>query len=414
MKKIYTILVLTFLSVIMQAQCLVTITSSNIQCNGECNGSATANPVGVPPYNFLWSPGGMTTQTITGLCAGTYTVTVVDGASCTSTSTATIVEPTAMTATSTQTNPSCNGDCNGTATAFVSGGTPGYTHKWNTVPAQTSATANGLCAGVYYDTISDANGCTTILPPVTITQPGVLVAGATASSVTCFGGNNGSATASATGGTPAYSFSWSTIPAQTTATITGLSAGTYTCTVTDSKGCTSTASCVVNQPSSSVAVVGSSTSASCPTCCDGSASSSVAGGTPGYTYLWSPGGETTSGISAICPGNYTVCATDANGCSHCDTVSVNFSVGINEVGTDDWNIYPNPVSSVLEIEISKVFSGSLYLRLYDLLGNRVLSTREDVNGVIKKNLALQFLPPGAYFLELELDGKSTTKKIIKQ
>lgn len=414
MKKIYTTIGMSFIAIMMQAQCLVTISGTNVQCNGMCNGAATANPVGIPPYNYLWSPGGMTTQTVTGLCAGTYTVAVVDGTSCTATNTVTITEPTALAAVSTQTNISCNGACDGSATVFVSGGTAGYTHKWNTVPVQTNATATNLCPGVYYDTITDASGCGIVLsPPVIITEPGVLVAIAAASSVSCFGGNNGSATASQTGGTPAFSYAWSTTPPQTTASISGLPTGTYSVTVTDSKGCSSTASCIVNQPSAALSVTTSSVDASCGTCCDGSASSSVSGGTSGYTYMWSPGGQTTSGITAVCPGNYTVCATDANGCSQCDTVSVNFVAGIDEIGLEEFRIYPNPVSSFLEIEITTSSSQMITLILYDVIGNKVSMISEETNGISKKKLAMETLPPGVYFLRAEIAGKYITKKITK-
>jgi hypothetical protein len=416
MKKIYTSVVLLFTAVVMHAQCFVTASGTNVTCNGLCNGTATATAAGIPPINYLWSPGGQTTATISGLCAGTYTVSIVDGSSCNSTATVTITAPAAITALSSKTNIPCNGLCNGTATAFVSGGTAPYSHKWNSIPVQASATADSLCVGNYYDTISDANGCSFILGPVSITEPAPLAAMVTCSSVSCFGGSNGSATASQVGGTGSFTYAWNTIPVQTTATITGLTPGTYSCTVTDANGCSSTSGCTVNQPSAPLATNSTSTDASCASCCNGSATVTPSGGTPGgYTYMWSPGGQTTATISAVCPGNYTVCVTDPNGCSQCDTVSVNFTTGIT--GAEDLmetiRIYPNPAHDYFEIEMMLPSASSVTFTLYDLIGAEISAETVTASGSYKKNFSMQTLPPGVYFLRTGVAGKYATQKIVK-
>lgn len=415
MKKISLSIAITLISMMMHAQCLVTPSGTNIQCNGLCNGSATANAVGVPPINYLWSPGGQTTATITGLCAGTYTVSIVDGSSCTSSATVTITEPSSITATATQVNVTCNGLCNGSATAFVSGGTGSFTHKWNTVPTQTTATANNLCVGVYYDTITDANGCTNILGPVSITQPAVLNAIVTCGSVSCFGDNNGTATASQTGGTASYTYAWNTIPVQTTASISGLSPGTYACTITDNNGCTASNSCTVNQPSAALAVSSTTTNATCPTCCDGTATATATDGTPGYTYLWTPGGQTTATMTAACAGNYTVCVTDAAGCTQCEPVSINFTpVGIDEaLSIYGMHVYPNPTNENFEVEMTLPSSTNIVFTLYDIVGAEISSDSVTATGNYKKKFSLQTMPSGVYFLNMGVDGKHVTKKIIK-
>jgi hypothetical protein len=413
MKKIYLSIALLFAIVATQAQCLVTISGTNIQCNGMCNGSATANVVGVPPFNYLWQPGSMTTQTVTGLCPGTYTVSTVDGTSCTASNTVTITQPSPLAVTSTHTNITCNGSCNGTATSFVSGGTAGYTHKWNSIPAQTAATATALCPGVYYDTITDANGCKITSPASTITEPAALTANVACSSVTCFGGSNGSASVTQTGGTSGYTYAWNTTPVQTTATISGLTPGTYSCTVTDANNCTSMSSCTVNQPSTAVAITATSSNASCASCCDGSASSVASGGTAGYTYLWSPGGQTTSTLTAICAGNYTVCVTDANACSSCDTVSVNFTVGINEVSFFGEHIYPNPTSGDFEVVLDLPAASKVEFSIVDVLGKKVFDEEMTASGNFRKKFSMQTLPAGVYFLRTGVAGKYTTQKIIK-
>ncbi|MBW6484361.1 MAG: hypothetical protein K0B10_15060 [Vicingaceae bacterium] len=124
-----------------------------------------------------------------------------------------------------QTNVSCNGGTNGSATVTATGGTAPYTYLWSN--AATTATATGLAAGVYNVTITDANGCTTNVSNITITEPTALTSSiASQTNVSCNGGTNGSATVTATGGTAPYTYLWSN--AATTATATGLAAGNYT------------------------------------------------------------------------------------------------------------------------------------------------------------------------------------------
>ncbi|MFV8340759.1 SprB repeat-containing protein, partial [Flavobacterium sp. LB3P21] len=138
------------------------------------------------------------------------------------------------------------GGNNGAATASATGGTTSYSYSWNTSPVQTTATASGLIAGTYTVTVTDAKGCIDT-ETVTITEPAAALVATigTPTNVSCFGGNNGAATASATGGTTSYSYSWNTSPVQTTATASGLIAGTYTVTVTDAKGCIDTESVTI-------------------------------------------------------------------------------------------------------------------------------------------------------------------------
>ena len=215
------------------------IISGNINCKGQCTGTATANPVnGTSPITYLWS-NSQTTPTITGLCAGTYTVIITD-ADTTATAAVTITQPIAPLAAgiSSFANATCNALCNGKATATASGGTPGYTYSWNSTPVQISSTASGLCAGNYTVTITDSKGCTTT-QTVTINQPTALVASIAApTNVTCKGFCNGSATVNASGGTPGYTFLWNLVSGgQTTSTPTDLCAGVDTVTVTDANGC---------------------------------------------------------------------------------------------------------------------------------------------------------------------------------
>ncbi|KAF2325774.1 SprB repeat-containing protein, partial [Flavobacterium daemonense] len=173
-------------------------------------GSATVGVTGgTGAYSYSWSPSGGTSATAIGLAAGKYTVTITDANLCTTTQSFTITEPDALVATAdSQTNIACHGDKTGSATVGVTGGTGAYSYSWSP-SGGISATATGLGAGKYTVTVTDANLCTTT-QSFTITEPDALVASADAqTNIACHGDKTGSATVGVTGGTGAYSYSWS-------------------------------------------------------------------------------------------------------------------------------------------------------------------------------------------------------------
>ena len=302
---------------ITQPSAINTATGSqtNVSCNGGTNGSASVTPSGgTPGYSYSWSPSGGTAATATGLAAGSYTVTITDANGCTATRNYTITQPSAInTATGSQTNVSCNGGTNGSASVSPSGGTPGYTYSWSP-SGGTAATATGLAAGSYTVTVTDANGCTATRN-FTITEPtAISLTSGSQTDVSCNGGTNGSASVSPSGGTPSYTYSWSP-SGGTAATATGLAAGSYTVTVTDTNGCTATRNYTITQPSAINTATGSQTNVSCNGGTNGSASVTPSGGTPSYTYSWSPTGGTAATATGLAAGSYTVTVTDANGCT---------------------------------------------------------------------------------------------------
>nr|MBK9653445.1 SprB repeat-containing protein [Bacteroidota bacterium] len=130
--------------------------------------------------------------------------------------------------------------------------------------------------------------------------------------VSCFGGNNGTATVTVVTGLAPYAYIWNNM--QTAATAVNLIAGTYTVTVTDANGSTASASVVVTQPLAGLTANCSVTNVSCFGLADGTAQVVAAGGTPPYTYLWNPF-ATTSSLSGFVAGSYAVTVTDANGCT---------------------------------------------------------------------------------------------------
>ena len=301
-----------------------TLTASTVvtpvSCFGGTNGtSIVTGSGGTSPYTYNWTPSGGTAGTASGLAAGTYTVTVTDAHSCTTTATAVILQPAAALNVSTTNTPALCGTSNGTANSTTTGGTAAYTYLWSP-SGGTTANASSLSAGTYTITVTDAHGCiATSL--TTITNIGGVIASAVSTPVLCFGGNSGTGTATGTGGTIPYTYSWSPTGGAA-ASASGLIAGTYTVSVTDSHGCISTATTTVTQPVAPLAVTTINTPVNCFGGTDGTASCSATGGTSPYTYLWSPSAATTVGITGLSSGIYTITVTDANSCSTIATTNV--------------------------------------------------------------------------------------------
>jgi len=282
--------------------------SSNLTCNGSANGTATVEGSGgTPGYSYSWSGRGVTTQTITGLPAGTYTAIVTDANGCRATTIVTITQPPVLTTTVSTTQLTCNNSGNGAASANVTGGTAPYTYSWSA--GGSGSSTSGLTAGNYSLTVTDANGCQ-VNRNFTITQPGVLNAVITLTNVSCNGTNTGSAIATPSGGTAPYTYSWSN--GSTTNTATNLFAGSYTLLLTDSRGCQRTFTLTITQPTA-LNITLTSIPVKCKFGSDGTATVNVSGGVAPYTYSWSNSGTaaTATGLTA---GSYNVTVTDSRGC----------------------------------------------------------------------------------------------------
>ena len=299
-----------------------TATQTNVLCYGASTGVATATIAGgTTAYTYVWSNAGSTTNTISAIAAGTYTVTVTDANACTLTQSFTITQPGVFSVTGAQTAVTCNGGTNGQVTSTITGGTGAQTYLWSN--AQTTANAVGLVAGTYTITVTDASACT-VTASTEVTQPAALVAGvATGSDVSCFGGSNGTIGAVATGGITAYTYNWNTVPAQTTAAATGLAAGTYTLTVTDANGCTTTVSDEITQPALLVAPTYTVVDNVCYGGMTATATvlAATSGGISPYTYAWSTTpAQVVGNATGLAATTYTVTVTDANGCTKTATV----------------------------------------------------------------------------------------------
>ncbi|MFK8043954.1 MAG: T9SS type A sorting domain-containing protein [Crocinitomicaceae bacterium] len=345
------------------------IVTVNVLCNGNSTGSATVTVTGgVSPYTYLWS-NGATTSSISGLTAGTYTVTATDANGYTTAGTATVSEPTALSnASTTLSNVSCHGANDGSIVLSVSGGVMPYTYLWSN--GAVTANLSSVGPGTYSVTITDANGCI-ISETATLTQPNTLSIGNTViTDASCFGTATGNVTITTSGGTMPYTYLWS--DGQTTATATGLAAGTYSVTVTDANSCSVTESnIVVGEPILLETETVSSTNITCFGACDGIASISVDGGTFPYTYLWSDG-QTSSSASGLCPGTYSVTITDANGCQ----------VTENNIVVTEPAALANGSSNVIDVSCNGLADGSIAL---NITGGTMPYTYDWSNGQTSSN-----------------------------
>ncbi len=294
---------------------------TNPTCNAATDGTISTNSTGgTIPYTYSWTPGGATTQNVTGLGAASYSVVVTDAHGCTNQTTVILTNPAAVTATTTATNITCNGLCNGTATANPTTGTGPFTYHWNDINAQTTQVATGLCAGNYTVTVTDANGCSATASAA-VTTPNAMTASIVSSgNVTCFNACDGFAQASVTGGSAPYSFNW--MPGGTAgASVNNLCAATYTVTVTDANGCTAIAIITITQPNALTASI-TNTNVTCYNACDAQATAVYNGGTGPYTFLWTPSLITTPTATALCAGVQSLTVTDSHGCTANASVAI--------------------------------------------------------------------------------------------
>ncbi|MEO8149616.1 MAG: SprB repeat-containing protein, partial [Bacteroidia bacterium] len=298
---------------------ITNVTVTNITCNGSNNGGISITTSGgAAPIQYNWS-NGISTQNISGLISGTYTVIVMDANNCTNTITQILTQPAALTASTSATSSTC-GQSNGSATVTAGGGTGSYTYQWNT--GNTLNLISNEASGTYIVTVTDGNGCTRSATAVINNQSGPVIGSITPAHVSCNGGNDGTITISVTGGTAPITYNWSN--GATTAGNNNLSSGIYTITVTDANGCTATQSTTITSPTI-ISVTASSTAASCNQN-TGSVSAIASGGTGTLSYQWNTGAISTIVIN-LPAGTYSVTVTDANGCTQTDNANISNLTG---------------------------------------------------------------------------------------
>ena len=237
-------------------------------------------------------------------------------------SSATVTTPTAIVISGTATNVLCYAGTTGAINITVTGGTGAYTYNWGS--GVTTEDRTNLIAGEYTVIVTDANGCTAT-QTYNISQPSVLTLSNTKNDILCYGATDGNISLTISGGVSGYSYVWKN-SANTTVgnnqNLNNISAGTYNVTVTDANGCSNALnSIVISQPSLFTVSASVLNNVSCYDGSNGSVSVLGAGGTTGYTYLWS-NGVSDKTVTSLKAGSYNVTATDANGCTASSSISI--------------------------------------------------------------------------------------------
>lgn len=299
---------------------VVDIMAQDATCFGYSNGSITSTTAGgTPPYSFLWSTGA-SSEDISNVSAGIYTITVYDFYGNSASDTVEVFQPEAFTFPYTVTDVSCNGLSNGAIDVSVTGGTSPYTYEWMNseyVLAALTEDITGMPADQYYLEVTDSLGCTGSIS-ITINQPNALTIQIDHTDAICFSSATGTASCIISGGTPPYNYYWS--GGQQTSDLTNLVAGIYYVTVTDANGCIITDSVVISQVDS-LTVQYVMSPVSCTDQHDGKISITVSGGNGDFTYQWSNGASLPD-IEELYAGEYEVTVTDFMGCTAIKSVTV--------------------------------------------------------------------------------------------
>jgi gliding motility-associated-like protein len=325
------------------------ILGTNVLCYGNSTGVGDLTVSGgTTAYGYLWS-NGATTEDISDVPAGSYSVTVTDANSCTVTASTTLTQPqtiisqTQVTSDYNGEDISCIGASDGSVTVTVSGGAPNYQFEWinaQGIVVNTSQSPTGLPSGDYSVAIEDQNGCldtniVTLLDPPPISLSIVVSSDYNGEDISCNGFSDGFIDFTTYGVTAPFTYIWRDENGQIVSVIedpTGLSAGTYQVIIVDNNGCVVDTSITLTepQPLSGMATVitdYNGSDISCYQLSDGGVTSNILGGTPGYTYTWSNSSGASIGyaqsLSGIPAGTYTVSATDLNGCVYSTNVTVN-------------------------------------------------------------------------------------------
>lgn len=278
-------------------------TATNPDCFGSLNGSIDLSlSGGTGNYTIVWS-NGATTEDLTNIGAGTYTVTITDEGGCKKTATVNLSSPAAITIVATETiSANCVGL--GSITVAAQNGIAPYTYAWT--HGATGSSLDNLQPGQYTVTATDAKGCQSIKSFTIDEEQAPFV-----NILTTGNCSSQQLSAQVSGNTGPYTYQWST--GATTASVIPSVNGSYSLVVTDANGCTATAYTEVTLGESSLSLTAEVQAVSCSGSADGSSSILVSGGTAPYTYDWSNGLKVAS-ANNLTAGVYSVRVTDARGC----------------------------------------------------------------------------------------------------
>jgi len=372
---------------------------------------------GLAPYTYSFNGGaGQASSTFTGVGSGTFSYSITDNAGCVGSSSITVNNTTIINSTPSIATPiACFGELSGSISIAGTGGTPAYTYSIDGTTYGGSNTFNSLAAGTYTCYVKDMNGCIGT-SSITLSQPTELNLNALPTAITCFGANDGSISATATNGTPTYSYSIDGVSYSPSSTFSGLSGGTYTVYAQDNNGCTTSFNTTVIEPTQ-VSLSGIATGA---TSNDGTITLTGANGTSPYTYSIDGTTYTSSSLfTGLSAGTYTCYVQDDNGCITSIQVIVN-TLGIDEIaanGIQLVSLYPNPTTSTFTLEVNGAKTNQVQIKIFNMNGQLIAQTSLEVaNGSATQTIELsKKIAAGQYYLGI-YDGDATPiiTKIVKQ
>ncbi|MFN5149658.1 MAG: T9SS type A sorting domain-containing protein, partial [Flavobacteriia bacterium] len=386
-------------------------TSVDASCS-QSNGSINLSVFGGGPnanYSYLWS-NGATTQDLTNIPAGTYTVTVSTSGGgpnpqpCSDELTIVINDDIDFVITATEDADYC-GQGSGSIDQTVVSGT-GLTFLWSN--GATSEDISGLTYGDYSCTVSQAGGCTEVINYTV----GNTTNGVAASSVVIdelCADAAGAIDLTITGGTGPFDVTWSTGPV--TEDLSGLSAGTYTATIVDQNdGCTFSETISINNILTVFNASSIMTYATCATCAEGSVNVIIANSS-NYTFNWS-NGATTEDVFGLIPGVYSVVITSAQGCDTTMTFNILNTASVDDLSasTLDMSVYPNPTSSKFTVSLFMPAGLTGSLSVTDVIGKEILSVPVSESGITE--FGRNDMKDGVYFITFRSGNYSRMERLV--
>ncbi len=355
----------------------IDFTNTEPYCFGEATGNIFADVTGgLEPYTYSWAPGGATTNPLSNITNGIYTLTVTDMGGCTLVLKDTLNAPPQLLTPITLLNQvTCSGGSNGAAYVVPTGGISPYLvdQFWvgPNVLNPFSDTLKDASPGTYVVTAIDFNGCSAtssieIIEPTNVISAGIAVL----QNIDCAGNSNGILDASATGGTAPYTYQWTSGPA--TKTYSNIPSAIYEVVVKDANNCTASSMIDLSAPSNLGVIISVTSGVTCNGLSNASIKANVIGGTPfsgstpginDYFYSWfSPISSTVATATGLSAGTYSLIVTDAKGCTIADSKVVNqpniYATTVNTVVCNNFTV---PGTSIV------INSTSSYIHIYNTI-----------------------------------------------
>lgn len=235
----------------------------------------------------------------------------------------------------------------------------------------------------------------------------------TTTPVSCYSACDGQATAQMTGTAP-FTYMWMPLFVNGP-TVANLCEGMYQVDGTDAAGCTATATINITQPSLPLGQAYISYAASCPTCCDGSIQLTMGGGTPPYSYSWSPSGGPGPNSTGLCAGTYSCCVTDANGCTYCGTYTVSYMTGTDDISAqENLNVFPGVTTDFIRVQETFTNACTAEIVVQNMLGEIVYSKTVASVAQLNEQIDVAGYNAGLYVVSVVTASGVAVRRFVKE